>query len=225
MLHGAAARALEVQYADGLEEDVDDAAAGAGERAIAETTQAGDVPTLGKAHDVLARSGVWSGGLHQSVAEGRRVGAILEGTAERWWLGLARQGVAFGLGFPEAFHSAPEGAARTNALGQAIGDRRLRTSRRGQRLGPGRRRHARGASPVERSRPERRLPRAPAAAGPRGRGRPRVPGYFRSTVTDTGTGLDTMSNTGDRAWASRPSSAICSSVASALTRKVTWMAW
>jgi hypothetical protein len=113
MLHGAAARALEVQYADGLEEDVDDAAAGAGERAIAETTQAGDVPTLGKAHDVLARSGVWSGELHQSVAEGRRVGAILEGTAERWWLGLARQGVAFGLGFPEAFHSAPEGAART----------------------------------------------------------------------------------------------------------------
>lgn len=122
-----------------------EAAAGAVGRAIGETTQAGDAPTPRKAHDVLARCG--SGGLHQGVAEGRRVGAIPEGTAERWWLGLAHQDVAFGLGFPGGFRVALEAAARANALGQAMGEPRLQTSPRDHRVGPGRRRQAQGASP------------------------------------------------------------------------------
>jgi DNA-binding NtrC family response regulator/tetratricopeptide (TPR) repeat protein len=104
-----------------------DAAVGAAERSIAEATRAGDAPTLGKAHYVLARSGFWSGRLHQSVAEGRQAVAILEGTAERWWLGLAHWGVAFGLGFLGDFRPALEAAARADALGHAIGDPRLET--------------------------------------------------------------------------------------------------
>jgi transcriptional regulator with AAA-type ATPase domain/tetratricopeptide (TPR) repeat protein len=104
-----------------------DAAVTAAEHAIAEATRAGDAPTLGKAHYVLARSGFWSGRLHESVAEGRRAVQILEGTPERWWLGLAHWGVAFGLGFLGDFRPALDAAARAAAVGHAIGDPRLET--------------------------------------------------------------------------------------------------
>jgi len=104
-----------------------DAAVAAAERSIAEATQADDASTQGKAHYVLARSGFWSGRLRQSVEEGRQAVRILEGTAERWWLGLAHWGVAFGLGFLGEFRPALEAAARAGALGDAIGDPRLET--------------------------------------------------------------------------------------------------
>ncbi len=81
----------------------------------------------GRAHYVLARSGFWSGRFHQSVAEGRQAVAILERTSERWWLGLAHWGVAFGLGFLGEFRAALEATARADALGHAIGDPRLQT--------------------------------------------------------------------------------------------------
>jgi tetratricopeptide (TPR) repeat protein len=97
------------------------------ERALAEATQAGDVPTLGKAHYVLARSGFWGGQLHESVTQGQQAIALLEGTAERWWLGLAHWGLAFGRGFLGEVGPAFQAAARADALGHEIGDPRLQT--------------------------------------------------------------------------------------------------
>jgi tetratricopeptide (TPR) repeat protein len=60
-----------------------------------------------------------------SVAHGRRAVAILETTPERWWLGLAHWGVAFGLGFLGDFAAAREAVDHTDAIGHAIGDPRL----------------------------------------------------------------------------------------------------
>jgi tetratricopeptide (TPR) repeat protein len=82
---------------------------------------------LGKAHYVLARSGFWGGQLHESVAQGQRAIALLETTTERWWLGLAHWGVAFGRGFLGEVAPAFEAAARADALGHEIGDPRLQT--------------------------------------------------------------------------------------------------
>jgi tetratricopeptide (TPR) repeat protein len=51
---------------------------------------------------------------------------LLEKTDERWWLGAAHWGVAFGHGFMGEFPAALEAAARAHTVGEGIGDPRLR---------------------------------------------------------------------------------------------------
>jgi hypothetical protein len=58
-------------------------------RAIEHANQSGDATTLGKAHGLLALEGHWSGKSVEGIEHGRRAVALLEGTSEYWYLGMA----------------------------------------------------------------------------------------------------------------------------------------
>jgi DNA-binding NtrC family response regulator/tetratricopeptide (TPR) repeat protein len=95
-------------------------------RALDDAASAGDDATAGKARYVLARGGFWAGRFREGVEHGRAAVALLERAGERWWLGLAHWGVAFNHGFLGEFDAALEAVGRTQAIGDAIEDPRLR---------------------------------------------------------------------------------------------------
>jgi tetratricopeptide (TPR) repeat protein len=82
---------------------------------------------MGKTYYVLAVEDFWSSRPRQGVEHGRRAVALLEGTAERYWLAISHWVVGLNLMVLGEFDSALEAEARTRAIGEAIGDSRLQS--------------------------------------------------------------------------------------------------
>jgi tetratricopeptide (TPR) repeat protein len=97
-------------------------------RAFAAATESDDQITMGKASILAAAERGWSGQAFEAVELGRRAVAHLQGTEERWWLGYAHYVLAWILVFAGDFGPALEAAAQVYAIGEAIGDRRLRAT-------------------------------------------------------------------------------------------------
>jgi tetratricopeptide (TPR) repeat protein len=104
-----------------------DGAAGSAQRAVREAERAGDHATRGQAHYVLTRLGFWAGQLRRANEHGREAVACLEGTAERWWLGMAHWAVGINHTVLGELAPALEAFARAGAIGDEVGDRRLRS--------------------------------------------------------------------------------------------------
>jgi DNA-binding SARP family transcriptional activator len=96
-------------------------------RSLEEAARAGDETTMGKASYLLARESYIQGRPLEGIAHGRHAVALLERTAEHWWLGHTYCVLALNLLHFGDFEPALEAADRTRALGQSIGDTRLQT--------------------------------------------------------------------------------------------------
>ncbi|MBI3326198.1 MAG: hypothetical protein HYZ81_05800 [Nitrospinae bacterium] len=94
------------------------------QRAVAEAQRCEDKVTLGKVSYMLAFEEMWSDPL-LGIEHGRRGVALLEGTGERYWLGLAHWVLGFNYLTVGEFDQALEAATRVQAIGEAIGDPRL----------------------------------------------------------------------------------------------------
>ena len=97
-------------------------------RAVAAATESDDQVTMGKASILAAAERAWSGQAVEAVELGRRAMTFLEGTEERWWLGYAQYVLAWILVIAGDFDPALEAAARVDAIGETIGDRRLQAT-------------------------------------------------------------------------------------------------
>jgi len=113
-------------YTYGNMGDIERAAPDA-KRSLEEAARAGDETTMGKASYLLARESYIQGRPLEGIAHGRHAVALLERTEEHWWLGHAYWGLALNLLHFGDFEPALEAADRTRALGESIGDTRLRT--------------------------------------------------------------------------------------------------
>jgi tetratricopeptide (TPR) repeat protein len=95
------------------------------QRAIEMAQQGGDEATMGKAYYVLARNGFWLCQFPQGIAYGGQAVTLLERAGELWWLGQAHWAVGTNYTFMGELTSAWEPIARTQAVGETIGDPRL----------------------------------------------------------------------------------------------------
>jgi transcriptional regulator with AAA-type ATPase domain/tetratricopeptide (TPR) repeat protein len=94
-------------------------------RAVDYARAADDRATLGKANFLLAYEDYWGGRPAQGVVHGNEAARLLEGTDERWWLGMAHWLVAMNSVPVGEFESGLDAAERANAIGETIGDLRL----------------------------------------------------------------------------------------------------
>jgi tetratricopeptide (TPR) repeat protein len=97
------------------------------QRAIEEAARCNDPTIAGKAYYVLARTGIWSGRSRQGVEDGLQAVSLLEKTPERWWLGQSHWVVAGNFYLVGEFEAALVALDACDAIGEAIGDPRLRT--------------------------------------------------------------------------------------------------
>ncbi|MBI2466702.1 MAG: AAA family ATPase [Candidatus Rokubacteria bacterium] len=96
-------------------------------RSLQEATRSGDEALMGRVHRILALECVYSGQpLDDAVAHGRQAVALLERTADRFWLSQALFALSYCYYYAGDFDSALEVAARLDAFGEATGDRRAR---------------------------------------------------------------------------------------------------
>jgi class 3 adenylate cyclase/tetratricopeptide (TPR) repeat protein len=95
------------------------------QRAIEMAQQCGDEATMGKAYYVLARNGFWLCQFPQGIEYGGQAATLLKHAGESWWLGLAHWAVGVNYTFMGELTSAWEPIARTQAMGDALGDPRL----------------------------------------------------------------------------------------------------
>jgi tetratricopeptide (TPR) repeat protein len=102
-------------------------AAQSAQRALEEAKRSGDAATIGRAYHVLTRVGFWSGQPLQVIEHGRQGVLWLERTEERYWLGMIHWFIGFNYFLMGEFDAALEAEARAHAIGEAIGDPRLRT--------------------------------------------------------------------------------------------------
>jgi len=96
-------------------------------KAIDEANRAGDPIVAGKAYYVLARAAFWSAQFRHGREEGLRAVSLLENTTERWWLGQSEWIVAANFYLMGEFESGLAALQRCDAVGDTIGDPRLRT--------------------------------------------------------------------------------------------------
>jgi tetratricopeptide (TPR) repeat protein len=96
-------------------------------RAVEEAREAADDATVGKALYVLAMEGYWSGRPTEGLEYGREAVALLQRTAERWWLGQSHFSMAANYVLMGEFAPALEAATRAYAIGEALGDPRVQT--------------------------------------------------------------------------------------------------
>ena len=89
--------------------------------------RSGDERTAGLALYVQCREGWWTGRFREGIAQGRRSAEILERVGERWWLGHCHFFIAHSLYNLGEFDLAIAEAAAGEAIGDAIGDPRLRS--------------------------------------------------------------------------------------------------
>ncbi len=82
---------------------------------------------MGKAYTVLTLEGYWPGQFEQGIAYGRQAIALLEGTQEPYWLGIAYCFLGYNYMGASRFALALEAEAQTRAIGEAIDDPRLQT--------------------------------------------------------------------------------------------------
>ncbi len=97
------------------------------QRAVAEGQRCGDRATMGKAYTVLTLEGYWPGQYEQGIAYGQQAIALLEGTQEPYWLGMAYCFLGYNYMGASRFALALEAEAQTRAIGEAIDDPRLQT--------------------------------------------------------------------------------------------------
>ena len=96
-------------------------------RAVEAGQQCNDTATMGKAYTVLTLEGHWSGQAVQGITDGRQAIALLEGTDEQYWLGMAYCFLGFNYMLTGDFAQAMEAEAQTRAIGEAIADQRIQT--------------------------------------------------------------------------------------------------
>src|SRR5262249_23522560 len=88
---------------------------------------------MGIAYAWLCNEDFFAGRSPQAVEHGRRAVALLEGTAEHFWLGGANSVLALSYYFIGEFGQALEAAAQLEAFADTIGDRRFQTNAAGVR--------------------------------------------------------------------------------------------
>jgi tetratricopeptide (TPR) repeat protein len=96
-------------------------------RAAEEARRCGDDATVGRALYVLAMEGYWSGRPTEGIEYGQEAVALLERTAERWWLGQSHFSMAANYVLMGDFAPALEAATRAYAIGEALRDPRVQT--------------------------------------------------------------------------------------------------
>lgn len=94
-------------------------------RAVEMAGDAGDAATVGKAYGVLGVEAYWAAEGVRGIEYGRRGVALLEGTGERWWLGMGCFYLGLNHLFLGDFDLALEAEARVRAIGEELGDPRL----------------------------------------------------------------------------------------------------
>jgi len=97
-------------------------------RALAEATRCDDEATKGKAHFALAYECFWSGRPAEGVERGREAVAHMERTDERRWVGDSYWVMGINHAALGELDQALQAYGRQRAIGDAIGDARLRCS-------------------------------------------------------------------------------------------------
>jgi class 3 adenylate cyclase/tetratricopeptide (TPR) repeat protein len=98
-------------------------------RALDEAARCGDEAIGGRVHRALAMECTFSGQpLEKAVEHGRQAIALLERTADGFWLAQALFALSYASYYQGDFDSVFEAAARLNTLGQATGSRRARAN-------------------------------------------------------------------------------------------------
>ena len=96
-------------------------------RSLSEATRSGDEALMGKVHRALALECTYSGSpLEEAVAHARQAVALLEGTADYFWLSQALYALSYCCYYVGDFDEALGAATRLDALGESIGSRRAR---------------------------------------------------------------------------------------------------
>jgi DNA-binding SARP family transcriptional activator len=95
-----------------------------GRLALSEAAACEDFATMGKAHVTLANHQFWQRP-EEGMRHGQQAVALLEKCDERWWLGQAYWILGLNLSYRGRFAEALESEKQANALGEAVGDRRL----------------------------------------------------------------------------------------------------
>lgn len=104
-----------------------DGAEGHAQQALEHAERGGDTATLGQAHYLLAHEAYWTSRPAAGVEHAQRAIALLEGTDERWWLGHAWWILGVNFGILGQLGRMLDAAARTEAIGERLGDQRLRS--------------------------------------------------------------------------------------------------
>jgi tetratricopeptide (TPR) repeat protein len=98
-------------------------------RSLEEASRSGDEAITGRVHRALALECTYSGRpLEEAVAHGRQAVALLERTADRFWLSQALFALSYSHYYAGEFDLALEAAARLDALGETTGSRRARAN-------------------------------------------------------------------------------------------------
>ena len=103
-------------------------AAQTGPLALENASRSSDRVTLGLVYIALTLESCFAGQLRVAVEHGCRAVALLDGTPERAALGMAHYCLGTAYHFTAAFEPAMEHAASADAIGTALGDRRLRAN-------------------------------------------------------------------------------------------------
>jgi DNA-binding NtrC family response regulator/tetratricopeptide (TPR) repeat protein len=96
-------------------------------RALELAEQAADAATYGKASFLLAFEDYWSGRLADGITHARQAVQSLEGTDDRWWLGMSHWILALNAVLASDFEVARDAAAAAESIGRAMDDARLVT--------------------------------------------------------------------------------------------------
>ena len=98
--------------------------------ALAAAEQCDDKVTMGKTCYVLSRECIDRGQYRQAIAYGQQGVALLERTAEKYWLGMAYVAQASSYGYLGEMNLSLQAAERASALGDAIEHRLLQSRAR-----------------------------------------------------------------------------------------------
>lgn len=101
------------------------------QRALEEGTRCGDVVIIGRALGLLTMEMFFAGRIQQSIMHGQQGVSLLEKTVEHFWLGEALYFLGLAYHYAGDLHGALEVATRAQAIGEAIGDRRLQVTASG----------------------------------------------------------------------------------------------
>ena len=98
-------------------------------RSLEEARRSGDEALEGRVHRALALECLYSGRpCDEAVDHGRQAVALLERTADHFWLGQALFALSYSHYYAGEFVLALEAAARLDALGEAMGSRRAQAN-------------------------------------------------------------------------------------------------
>jgi tetratricopeptide (TPR) repeat protein len=96
-------------------------------KALDASRQSGDEATMGKAHYVLALSGVWWGRPQEVISHGSEGVRLLEPTGERYWLGMTHCILGFNHALVGQFDAALSEEVKCADIGSEIGSTRLQS--------------------------------------------------------------------------------------------------